>query len=1249
MGSFAGSAGTTGMPRRQQAGVVEMLEYVKSLNIDPIREADMLWIAEDAFNAPLPPGWTEHQDEQCRVYFHNGSTGESTWKHPMDDLFREIVDYQRRVVEVGGFWQIEDEIAEQEENIRKDLADWMELFSEDGEKFFYNKHTEESRFDDPRMAVYHVLYARIKMVARMKERFPILARQPRPEEPTEAEKDLLRRRDEDRLRYMSCVLKIQTWGRVLLAKKRLQVAREQAIVQKGPQPLRGMLRLRMERIGSGGARQLVLSQTTPAKRHRAATKIQKRIRGILTRKRFQPLVKHRCFLSKEMTKIQTVARMWLARRRVAQKKQQKLDRAATKIQRLWRAYKDRQYVTGLRADKAKYDRLMRSAVVIQSGVRMALARREYGRRKLIRWAGGATTIQRQVRVFLLRKELHEIALRQQPVQAVFSLNLNSHRTVMPWSWKIYVAPWADAEPGEEPADGFRFVDIFNKVGVTNWQTIAIVNCQKMIRGHLARGRISRLKTMALCSVRSMVDSCLEEALRRRAAAIKIQSHARGFLVRRKNLIFEKRNAAWAANLENIVAVQAFFKRYLAQEMVVIGVLNTTSYFAATQIQTAWRGWLARRHVERLREEALWPLKGWFEFTATGREAVQVEVCFLANPSFNDYKYFLEYGSTSTLQLTLKELEADLASAVTSIQGNPFIKEDNGRWASSKDRSGKARASKPKSETRSKEDTKKEQRIEEAPEDGDPKIDKKEAKNKAKAARKAAEVPKDSEAPAESEPRDQTAAVTEEGEDTTSGEQSSKPGKAAKNSGRKEKKPQGTEPEGDAAKPKAAAKGSARKGEDKKESAETPEQPPKPSDAQPKPPTLGADGSVREMSQSTQANELRKTKSTGALDKPPDAAQGKNYAGTMKNGKFEKKKVDSIEALSKDERAAIMADIEEEKQKKMQALQEKQKQQAKRKKEQEAKVQQAQRSKVEEAEALEEERRKQKVQELKKWLKQKEDQDRAKKERDATLMQELQDKESQKQEQQKVLEQQRQEQRDKRLQAVAKQKAKLEAQLLASREAAIQEKINASQRTETSKPSQERPSEDPVMKPPEETDPRMRKQQLLIQQQLANEQTGYSLGMPPGPGMPGMPQRIVHRHIHHHVHYHEGDGEEAGLPSLEERRRIEQASEDRVKQKLAEQGMGEADGLSLQSSVDPIAETPSMQQSRSMPALYGRPPVQKTQEAFRPHQLPQIDALEMGRKHGVPNFGQSVDRAIQSYANSGRPRFVKSGMAPPPKT
>merc|ERR1719440_2298199 len=166
-------------PKRKQAGVIEMLEYVKGLDIDPVKESDMLWIAEEAFNAPLPPNWSEHFDDQGRVYFHNGATGESAWQHPMDDMFRQVVEYYRRVCREGGFWYVEDEIAELEENIREGLSDWMELFDELGEKFYYNRSTAESTFDDPRVAVYHNLYARIKMVAKMKEHLPLLARAPR--------------------------------------------------------------------------------------------------------------------------------------------------------------------------------------------------------------------------------------------------------------------------------------------------------------------------------------------------------------------------------------------------------------------------------------------------------------------------------------------------------------------------------------------------------------------------------------------------------------------------------------------------------------------------------------------------------------------------------------------------------------------------------------------------------------------------------------------------------------------------------------------------------------------------------------------------------------------------------------------------------------------------------------------------------------------------------------------------------------
>merc|ERR1712224_466267 len=102
------------------------------------------------------------------LYFHNSATAKSDWRHPMDNVFKQVVEYQRRVIADGGFWNVEDEIANREETIRRELADWMELYDDQTEKFFYNRRTDESRFDDPRMEKYHELYARIKMIAKMK-------------------------------------------------------------------------------------------------------------------------------------------------------------------------------------------------------------------------------------------------------------------------------------------------------------------------------------------------------------------------------------------------------------------------------------------------------------------------------------------------------------------------------------------------------------------------------------------------------------------------------------------------------------------------------------------------------------------------------------------------------------------------------------------------------------------------------------------------------------------------------------------------------------------------------------------------------------------------------------------------------------------------------------------------------------------------------------------------------------------------
>ena len=40
--------------------------YVRLLGLDPVTDADMLWVAEEAFHSPLPPHYTEEYDASGR-------------------------------------------------------------------------------------------------------------------------------------------------------------------------------------------------------------------------------------------------------------------------------------------------------------------------------------------------------------------------------------------------------------------------------------------------------------------------------------------------------------------------------------------------------------------------------------------------------------------------------------------------------------------------------------------------------------------------------------------------------------------------------------------------------------------------------------------------------------------------------------------------------------------------------------------------------------------------------------------------------------------------------------------------------------------------------------------------------------------------------------------------------------------------------------------------------------------------------
>eukprot|EP01052_Picozoa_sp_SAG31_P025224 SAG31_NODE_2199_length_6208_cov_3.935996_3_plen_390_part_00 len=93
----AATAGaSTGDKSSAQSGEINkkqpvILQYATYLGMDPMEDTELLWIAQQALTAPLPPNWTEHTDPMSGdSYYHNEQTMETVWEHPCDEYFRNL-------------------------------------------------------------------------------------------------------------------------------------------------------------------------------------------------------------------------------------------------------------------------------------------------------------------------------------------------------------------------------------------------------------------------------------------------------------------------------------------------------------------------------------------------------------------------------------------------------------------------------------------------------------------------------------------------------------------------------------------------------------------------------------------------------------------------------------------------------------------------------------------------------------------------------------------------------------------------------------------------------------------------------------------------------------------------------------------------------------------------------------------------------------------------------------------------------
>ncbi|XP_071860458.1 centrosomal protein 164 isoform X5 [Bombus fervidus] len=74
----------------------EVLEYARRLGIDPETEPHLLNLAREGLMAALPKGWLPCFHETSGAwYYYQASTGITTWQHPLDAVYKEMVEQAR--------------------------------------------------------------------------------------------------------------------------------------------------------------------------------------------------------------------------------------------------------------------------------------------------------------------------------------------------------------------------------------------------------------------------------------------------------------------------------------------------------------------------------------------------------------------------------------------------------------------------------------------------------------------------------------------------------------------------------------------------------------------------------------------------------------------------------------------------------------------------------------------------------------------------------------------------------------------------------------------------------------------------------------------------------------------------------------------------------------------------------------------------------------------------------------------------
>ncbi|XP_076781115.1 centrosomal protein of 164 kDa isoform X14 [Arvicanthis niloticus] len=98
----------------------EILDFARVIGIDPVKEPELMWLAREGIEAPLPKGWKPCQNITGDLYYFNFDTGQSIWDHPCDEHYRKLVIQEREKWSAPGAVKKKDKKKKKEKKNKKD-------------------------------------------------------------------------------------------------------------------------------------------------------------------------------------------------------------------------------------------------------------------------------------------------------------------------------------------------------------------------------------------------------------------------------------------------------------------------------------------------------------------------------------------------------------------------------------------------------------------------------------------------------------------------------------------------------------------------------------------------------------------------------------------------------------------------------------------------------------------------------------------------------------------------------------------------------------------------------------------------------------------------------------------------------------------------------------------------------------------------------------------------------------------------